>query len=206
MKLLHNATLEKDKQKRQQMLHQIFDGYNASSDWPGHAFFDDLLEMYPNAKVILNKRGTPEEWEKSVRDSLMFFSTRTYFLLTCLVPLCYWHHQTYLDYAQLAKERYGVDDNFTVECYKRHNEWVKKVAAARGKEVLEWEPSDGWEGLCKFLGRNVPQEVFPRTNETAELRKGKVLLVAMGLAAWAGVLGLTAVSVVGMSYFHRWWR
>ena len=63
-RLLARATLEPNKEARQKLLHQIFDGYKASSDWPGHQFADDLMDMYPNAKIILNKRRTPEEWEK----------------------------------------------------------------------------------------------------------------------------------------------
>lgn len=200
-RLLARATLEPNKEARQKLLRQIFDGYKASSDWPGHQFADDLMDMYPNAKIILNKRRTPEEWEKSVRNTLAFFITKRYFALTCLIPICYHHHKTYLNYATLAKERYGVDDIFSKECYIRHNEWVRKQAAARGKEVLEWEPDDGWEPLCKFIGCDVPKEAFPRTNETAEIQRGKHLLVLMGVLAWVGLLGIIGGGVFGLVYF-----
>lgn len=31
---------------------------------------------------------------------------------------------------------------------------------------LEWQVTEGWEPLCTFLGRDVPQEDFPHGNGT----------------------------------------
>ena len=200
MKILCRAMDELDRPKRQSMLHQVFDGYNASSDWPGMAFVDDLLDMYPNAKVILNKRRTPQEWVRSVRSSLAFFSTWKYFLMTYWIPVCYWHHEMYIEYARLAKRRFCVDNIFTIECYERHNNWVRNIAAASGKKVLEWEPDDGWEPLCKFLGCPIPDEPFPRTNETAEIEKLKVVLMKKGLWAWGGVIAVAATVAIITTY------
>lgn len=205
MKLLCRAMSEEDRHKRQSMLHQVFDGYNSSSDWPGMAFVDDLLDMYPAAKIILNKRRTPQEWVSSVESSLAFFSTWRYHLITYWIPICYWHHQMYVEYAQLAKRRFDVDDIFTTKCYERHNDWVRGVAAARDKVVLEWQPDDGWGPLCKFLGYEVPDEPFPRTNETAEIENLKQVLIKRGFWAWGGVVGATAVSTATLSYVCRAW-
>lgn len=104
---------------------------------------------------------------------------------------------------KLAKRRYGVGDIFAAECYERHNQWVRDVAAARGKEVLEWEPEDGWEPLCEFWGCEVPDEAFPRTNETAEIAKLKGVLVRRGLMVWAGVLGGVLVAIGFGRYFSK---
>jgi len=194
---------EHDTQKRRRMLHTVFDGYNASSDWPGFAFLEDILDMYPDVKVILNKRGSASEWEHSVRASLMYFSTWRYHLLTYWVPVCHWHWKMYRTFARLAKIRYGVDDIFSEECYDRHNQWVRNVMAARGQELLEWEPDDGWSPLCAFLGYALPDEAFPRTNETADIEKLKVALVWQGLRAWAIVLGLTLTGLGLFIAIHR---
>jgi hypothetical protein len=37
MKILCTAMEEQDEQERRRMLHKVFNGYNASSDWPGFA-------------------------------------------------------------------------------------------------------------------------------------------------------------------------
>ena len=35
------------------------------------------------------------------------------------------------------------------------------------ERLLEWSAEDGWEPLCKFLGKEVPNEPFPRINDAA---------------------------------------
>lgn len=31
-------------------------------------------------------------------------------------------------------------------------------------QLLEWKVQDGWEPLCKFLGKDIPDEPFPHVN------------------------------------------
>jgi hypothetical protein len=47
LKKCHDALLETDKAKRQKILHELFDGYLATTDFPGMVFAGDLMEMYP---------------------------------------------------------------------------------------------------------------------------------------------------------------
>jgi hypothetical protein len=97
---------ETDKSKRQAILHELFDGYAATSDFPGMFFVDDLVEMYPGVKIVLNKRSSAEAWHKSIKDTLAFFSSRTYFYLTYLVPTDYWHARIHNAAKALAERRY----------------------------------------------------------------------------------------------------
>ena len=203
MKILCAAMEEQNKLKRRRMLHEIFDGYNASSDWPGFAFLDDLLDMYPHVEVILNKRRTPDEWQNSVQSSLSYFSTWQYHLLTYWIPTCYYHFKMYRTFARLAKARYGVEDIFTKECYNRHNQWVRDLVVARGKTYLEWEPEDGWSPLCKLLRYDEPDAAFPRVNETAELEKLRSTLVKKGIQAWGRVLSAMAAFILLVIIIHR---
>lgn len=48
---------------------EMFVGYRASVDWPGAAFYKELSERYPEAKVILTVRD-PEKWYESVRNTI----------------------------------------------------------------------------------------------------------------------------------------
>jgi len=34
--------------------------------------------------------------------------------------------------------------------------------------LLEWSVEDGWEPLCKFLGKDVPKEAFPCVTKAFE--------------------------------------
>ena len=47
------------------------------------------------------------------------------------------------------------------------------VATIRGlglppDRFLEWTVKDGWQPLCKFLGRDIPDEPFPKGNSPVE--------------------------------------
>merc|ERR1712176_1736981 len=44
-------------------------GYDAMVDWPGSTFYKEFMELYPNAKVLLNKRD-PEKWYNSFFDTI----------------------------------------------------------------------------------------------------------------------------------------
>ena len=51
---LLGALEEPDRAKRHKLLHHIFDGYAATSDAPGAVFPADLMDMYPDAAIVLN--------------------------------------------------------------------------------------------------------------------------------------------------------
>ena len=51
------------------------------------------------------------------------------------------------------------------EVFKRHNQDVRdSVDPAR---LLEFEVREGWAPLCRFLDVPIPDEPFPRLNDTA---------------------------------------
>lgn len=69
------------------------------------------------------------------------------------------------------------------------------------ERLLEWTVEDGWEPLCEFLGKLVPDEPFPHINAAAEfagqeMRIGKKyvlgalksLAVLVAVAAGAGAI------------------
>ncbi|KAM0558057.1 hypothetical protein ACHAPJ_005224 [Fusarium lateritium] len=77
-----DALNEQDKEKRQKLLHKIFDGYASACDTPGWAFSADLMDMYPEVVIVLNKRPSGQVWLKSIGDSLRFFGTWRYLVPT----------------------------------------------------------------------------------------------------------------------------
>ena len=199
LKLCCAASLETDKLKRQKLLHQLFDGYLATSDYPGHAFVDDLMDMYPDAIVLLNTRSSAKAWQQSALASLSFYSTIWYLLLCGMIPQSYWHYRLYVTFKVNARRRLGVGDIWSEEMYHVHNAWVRDQARKRGREVVEWTPDMGWAPICKVLDVDEPTATFPRTNENKALQELKRYLIVRGLLAWA--LGLAVVLV--MVVMHR---
>lgn len=184
-----DAMQEKDTQKRRKLLHKIFDGYQATTDFPGFWFIDDLMDMYPDAAVVLNQRsGGGEAWFRSLQENIGFFGSWQY-LLTCLpikTDRLHWTiHQT-------AKKEWR--NKFSIEnspgFYDVYQDFVLQEAKKRGREVLVWKAQDGWEPLCKFLGKEVPKdEPFPWVNDAATMTMLKRILIVRGVVSWMAILG-----------------
>ena len=47
----------------------VFEGYQAAVDWPASAFWRELVDFYPAAKVVLTHRD-PDRWYESVERTL----------------------------------------------------------------------------------------------------------------------------------------
>jgi len=47
----------------------VFDGYQASVDWPSCSFWQEQMARYPDAKVVLSERD-PERWYESVMNTI----------------------------------------------------------------------------------------------------------------------------------------
>lgn len=148
----------------------IYDGYGSAVDWPTACFFRELLKAYPTAKFILTHRS-PESWADS-------FGETIYTLLAGRdqAPP---EMKDWLDMATGVVVRTGfpegLDRDALIKAFNAHNDAVKDTIPA--KQLLVYQIKDGWAPLCEFLGKPVPSEPFPRTNDRAEFWervKGKI--------------------------------
>lgn len=216
IKLIYQAARETDKIQRQALLHELFDGCAATSDFPGSLFVDDLLEMYPGAKLVLNKRSSPDAWYNSVSETLARTRTRSFFWMTCLVPRTYWLTRFLRAATELCVRRFGCGP-FDREAYERHNDWIRRIAREKGVELLEWEPGMGYDELCRFIGRPVPlvessspddgekkvTKKFPHVNDSAVMKRIIRLMMLKGCACWAAAL---AVPAAACYTYLKFWR
>lgn len=141
---------------------RIFEGYQSAVDWPASAFYRDLMEEYPAARVILTVRD-PERWHESGRN-------------TIFPP----EHQD--ENEEISEERRlhrdmartivwnGVfdgkvrDREHAIEVFNRHIATVKSEVPT--DRLLVFDVREGWEPLCAFLDVPVPDVPFPRLNDT----------------------------------------
>jgi hypothetical protein len=199
-----DAMQESDTQKRRALLHKVFDGYKATADFPGFWFIDDLMDMYPDALIVLNQRkGGDASWMQSWNNSLAFFRTWTYLLLCLPIKndrLHWYMHQ--VAKKQMGKRWHTDDLNGFYDVYQN---FVLKEAKKRNREVLIWTVEDGWGPLCKHLGKDVPKdEPFPWVNDTAAMKFIQRILIARGIASWLAVFGSAyAVWTYGPSLFQH---
>jgi hypothetical protein len=103
-------------------------------------------------------------------------------------------------------DEYSVEAITPAIARHAYEEFYSKVREAVPKERrLEYSLGDGWEPLCEFLGKDVPDVEFPRVNdrkthsEDMERLMAKLLRVSMRVLG-PYLVGFLAVAVV----FYAW--
>ena len=69
------------------------------------------------------------------------------------------------------------------KAYIRHEERIKKAMKDKGADLLVYEVKEGWDPLCRFLGKEIPQEDFPRQDSWMAYKKDPTwenVMVAVG--------------------------
>jgi hypothetical protein len=139
----------------------IFDGYVAAVDWPVAAFYDQLMEVYPEAIVLLSCRADGEQWWRSANATIFQAIDR-------LGEGPPGQQRMVYDLLDLRFTPAWREHDASVAAYLRHNEEVRKrVPVGR---LVEWRPGDDWGPLCEALAVPEPGEPFPHVNSTADFR------------------------------------
>ena len=71
---------------------------------------------------------------------------------------------------------------------------------------LEWTPEDGWEPLCKFLGKPVPETPFPRGNDLKayEARSNKIIMAYLGVCIRNFLMVFLAISAIAIGIWRQY--
>ena len=184
------AMREANASRRQMLLHKLFDGYEATTDFPGSWFITDLMDMYPDAAIVLNQRKSGGEgWMKSFQDSLGLFMSLKYYVICLLHRSDRLHYDIHSVARAQFIPRYGVLPS--PEFYAMYQDLVLREAEKRGRKVLTWTVEDGWDPLCRFLEKPVPKnEPFPWVNDAATMRNLKMILLGRGILSWVALFGV----------------
>ena len=190
--LVVQAMKETDTARRHKILVKLFSGFEATTDFPGCIFVADLMDMYPDAKIIMNKRpGGSKEWERSI-SVLLWAGSLSHYAVAFLWRGNRIIHALWTGFEDWAITTLGLtrDELMTAKMHDAHVRWVHAEAAKRGREVLDFEPSDGWGPLCQFLGKTPPKdEPFPHANEAAETRFVARIMYTRGALSWLALGG-----------------
>lgn len=136
-----------------------------------------LLKVYPEAKVILVHREFAA-WRKSFLETLVLPSSDSWLawlsgnLLEPIarVPVTRSAWKMYMGLLGVSRLEKTRDEAVARAGYRRHYDAVRSMVPQ--ENLLELDLQDlAWEPLCKFLGKDVPQNVpFPRVNESKVFR------------------------------------
>jgi hypothetical protein len=142
---------------------EMFKGYTSCVDWPSAAYWRELANYYPDAKIILTNR-TAESWYASISKTI--FAT--------IGEKTEENAEHYTDFFEMVWRMVGLN---TFDGDITNKDHVIEVFNANVKAAQDAFPSDrlltytigdGWQPLCDWLGVAVPDIPFPRTNNKEE--------------------------------------
>ena len=135
------------------------DGFNATADMPMNGYYKELLELYPNALVVLTEHptGSAERWANSVRATIgrnaELFPQKPFAWIPFMkgfVRMEAWAWQ-----AQGAPRRKGSPPAFDAaelaEFYGKWNAEAEAWVASKGRKLLKFKATDGWKPMCDFM-------------------------------------------------------
>lgn len=196
-----------------QDLDSILYDFAAVTDIPPAVFWSEMMDAYPEAKIILVERD-PEEWYKSFEKTIFGSVMSLRGWIVASKPFT-WYTGVYS--FRLINEcflRYLSGVHTTTElkqkaktAYIEHNEAVREKCKKEGRPMLDYKLGSGLKPICDFLEIDVPKDVdFPNTNQAdqtvailrkimglmilgtaIDVLKKSTVVVAVGAVAWIGL-------------------
>ena len=162
----------------------MYKGVDAVIGLPASLWYEEVREVFPDAKVILSLRDNEDVWAQSWAKHIKYCTSNGGYRLLSRVALDLLvriftdkvHHQlkSFLHPALLAA--FGtMNSKCTVVAkkkYRQHNERVEEVIPT--EKLLIYNVKQGWKPLCEFLGCDVPDQDFPRENMGTQLCQSHV--------------------------------
>lgn len=183
---------------------KILGHVSAVTDTPPASFPLELIRAYPDAKVVLVERDF-ESWRKSFTQ--IFCDTYDGKLQTLMARLDRSYigkHRQILVRGLAGGQFHARDGNeFRAnlkEVYEKHYADIREALKDQPERFLEYRLGQGWEPLCAFLGKPVPDVPFPRINESEAMQEFiRVLLLASlrkMIIKWAPYIAPVMLGVV----------
>jgi hypothetical protein len=137
----------------------LFAGYAASVDCPACIYYKEIMEIFPEAKIILTVRDSQAWWKSFNRLMSLVDKAR---LLRFFVPKL--HKLSQFADKIIIENVFGgrMEKENCINIFERHNQEVRELVP-KGR-LLEYDVTQGWKPLCDFLGVAIPKKPFPHLN------------------------------------------
>ena len=152
---------------------RVYQNADAVVDVPGTFFWEEILEAFPDCKVILSERDE-DSWVKSMVNQRETgqamrsrMSHRTAAILSPTMRKVQYIVDCYFD--ALLGSRNTKSTYIFRKRYRIHNHRVKSIVSR--DKLLVYNVQQGWKPLCDFLGCEVPAVAFPHENIKGEISK-----------------------------------
>ena len=199
-KLWHRSIFEN---KEQFDWETIYKGYGDCLDFPSCNYYKELMNHYPDAKVILTIRDD-ESWIRSwnVLNNKVLKSFTFRFLAK--VPNTSFSLQKDIHNEMILGGRGAFQGAKTDnERKQRFNQWNQSVIDYVPKDrLLVYQVKDQWGPLCEFLNLPRPNDPFPYLNKTKNMGHMSRFINSIFVILILVVLAIIISSVFwGVKYF-----
>ncbi|RAL08727.1 sulfotransferase family protein [Aspergillus homomorphus CBS 101889] len=175
----------------------------AVSDLPALCFAEDLIEAYPEAKVIVTVRDV-DEWYESMMALVAAIDTpvNKYLFVPILTAINTIFRSRYRIVPETFEKAglYFFGTNIRNDARDTYRNHVARIQELVPKErLLLYHVKEGWEPLCEFLGQPVPDVPVPRGNTRADMLARHQACMKLNLreCAWKVVQGVVCLGAVG---------
>ncbi|CBY30727.1 unnamed protein product [Oikopleura dioica] len=215
-------------------------GFQANQDVPSNVHWEALFHASPNSKVILTVRDNTEVWRKSfigfLKQENLRWGNPGFWIFNRITSLGWTSpnmNRYFLTTHEIMKKKFfrNCDHDFypapwnvftahqlikimepyweaSVDQYEAHIRRVKEVVPK--DRLLIWNVKDGWEPVCKFLGKPVPNIPIPHDNKTGDTEFIKKYLVegaagkeAQAWSSWYMKKALCQVLFIGGLFIYE---
>ena len=188
---------------------RLLGDYGAVTDSPCICFAEDLINAYPEAKVVLVVRDV-DSWYQSFEGFITEYYLPIHRALQFLDPQLIGPAARMFGYVFKDKKgffRAGNKEELqqnTKTIYKEHYELVGRVCPK--ERLLKFDLKEGWGPLCAFLGKEKPDAPFPSLNERGALAERSKKFQKRSLFNVLRNLGLIVASVGVVLFAVGWAR
>ena len=148
---------------------RVYESADVCIDSPGFFFFEEILEAFPDCKVILTVREE-DSWVHSLSyhfESVYAARSKVSMLLSPTAKKMFYVFKSLLNAAFGSSFSKYKSTYVFRKRYRIHNDRVKSVVPA--DKLLVYNVKQGWKPLCDFLECEVPTVAFPHENIKAEI-------------------------------------
>ena len=187
---------------------RVYVNADAVVDIPGNLFWEEILETFPDCKVILSERNEDcwvQSWVKQLEMTHALRATMTGIIALSLSQTAREMNHDVVD-GCLTALLGSINPKSTCvlkKRYRMHNHRVKSIVPP--EKLLVYNVKQGWKPLCDFLGCEVPTSAFPHENvkgeivlKLSEMKTFERQVKWEVLKSFLGILFITAVIVASL--------
>ncbi|XP_039272127.1 uncharacterized protein LOC120346451 isoform X1 [Styela clava] len=193
--------------------YNMYKDIDAGCDIPFCIFWEEILEAFPDAKIIFMKRKSEDDWLRSWMrqadnvEKHPYLSTLAFLSPTAFSMFKYSRHVGRVAFCSTPQAFFacyrGISSTVAKKRYRDHNNSI--LTRAPKDQLLLFSLSDGWGPMCDFLEKPIPNFPFPHRNQRATIvedymrhspifhrmkQEAKITLTGFGILATIGLLYL----------------